>query len=261
MHNCVVHSCRIFPTTKTPFQHEFFFVALQVHSKDFSSSCSLPAARSTHTTALHQAVAFIFSGHQCFRIQQYRVHGSWSLWGLFRSADPLGDKKIGLCFDPQIRWGARKSRSVVVTRENRTVATPAMLFIILRAFRWTWLTQALEAAHAFHTTRSPSEEDKGACAVLAQALADGSDKAEEALEVRRGVVYHSLHMIARMTPEVLGRLSELWRNSGLRRECLRRVCALFSGREGDGYSQFASTTCNISLSIPEENEGETRCSS
>lgn len=44
--------------------------------------------------------------------------------------------------------------------------------------------QAVEAAHAFHTTRSPTEEDKGACAVLAKALADGSDDAEEALEVR-----------------------------------------------------------------------------
>lgn len=52
----------------------------------------------------------------------------------------------------------------------------------------TRLTQALEAAHAFHTTRSPSEEDNGACAVLAQALADGSDEAEEALEVRGRVV-------------------------------------------------------------------------
>lgn len=44
--------------------------------------------------------------------------------------------------------------------------------------------QAVEAAHAFHTTRSPTEEDKGACAVLAKALADGSNDAEEALEVR-----------------------------------------------------------------------------
>ncbi|CAM9773989.1 unnamed protein product, partial [Ectocarpus sp. 6 AP-2014] len=42
--------------------------------------------------------------------------------------------------------------------------------------------EAVEAAHAFHTTRSPTEEDKGACAVLAKALADGSNDAEEALE-------------------------------------------------------------------------------
>jgi len=47
-------------------------------------------------------------------------------------------------------------------------------------------SQKLEAAHAFHTTRSPSEEDKEACAVLAQALADDSDEAKEALEVKKG---------------------------------------------------------------------------
>lgn len=41
----------------------------------------------------------------------------------------------------------------------------------------------LETSNAFHTTRSPTEEDKGACAVLAQAIADGSDEAEGVLEV------------------------------------------------------------------------------
>lgn len=43
--------------------------------------------------------------------------------------------------------------------------------------------KTLETSHAFHTLRSPTEEDKGACAVLAQALADGSEEAEGVLEV------------------------------------------------------------------------------
>lgn len=41
----------------------------------------------------------------------------------------------------------------------------------------------MEAAHAFHTMRPPTEKDRAACAVLAQALVDGSDEAKEALEV------------------------------------------------------------------------------
>lgn len=44
----------------------------------------------------------------------------------------------------------------------------------------------METSHAFHTARSPTEEDRGACAVLAQALADGSDEAEGVLEVGWG---------------------------------------------------------------------------
>ena len=36
--------------------------------------------------------------------------------------------------------------------------------------------------------RSPTEEDRDACAVLAQALVDGSDEAEEALEVGAVVI-------------------------------------------------------------------------
>lgn len=62
---------------------------------------------------------------------------------------------------------------------------------LTRLTRLTRLAQALEAAHAFHTTRSPSEEDKEACVVLVQALADGSDEAKEALEVRGGWMCHS----------------------------------------------------------------------
>ena len=48
--------------------------------------------------------------------------------------------------------------------------------------------KTIEAAHAFHTMRSPTEEDRDACAVLAQALVDGSDEAEEALEVGAVVI-------------------------------------------------------------------------
>ncbi|CAM9701698.1 unnamed protein product [Scytosiphon promiscuus] len=43
--------------------------------------------------------------------------------------------------------------------------------------------EALEASRAFHETRSPTEEDKGECAALAQALSDGSDEAGNTLEV------------------------------------------------------------------------------
>lgn len=35
----------------------------------------------------------------------------------------------------------------------------------------------------FHTERELNEEDKEACAVIAEALMHGSDEAEEALEV------------------------------------------------------------------------------
>lgn len=52
-----------------------------------------------------------------------------------------------------------------------------------RAPSHTNTIQALEASRAYHETRSPTDEDKGACAELAQGLADASDEAEEALEV------------------------------------------------------------------------------
>lgn len=45
----------------------------------------------------------------------------------------------------------------------------------------------MQAAHNFQTTRSPTAKDREACAVLAQALVDGSEEAEEALEVQYAV--------------------------------------------------------------------------